>query len=312
MEEFQVKFAIIGGEHINTFSQRMGKALKNLGHSVYIITNNDIAKRYCVSTFKSKYHLTEKNPIDLREILPVENYDMIIISHQNFTYNNPKLGSTEVLYYHREFASYPSCMNPSILAYNMPLHDSFIKHYYPKLWHSTKRIDLPYAVDPEMFNPNREKDLDGLNYVSIYEDAMDDRRDYLWNHLFRQYFDRERVFLAYTRVNGGKYVFWDEYKDYVERSEAFLFFTQSAIYGSRRIMEIPACKGLIVIHVESEEARKYYNELGFRHGINCIMFEKRPGLYQIDVEEAKENAYEMVLGNHTYGHRARQILELLE
>lgn len=310
-----MKFAIIGLGGPNTFAQKLKKALMKLGHSVYLLSQSEIKNRYCVSIFKRNYHLEMKYPIDLREILPIDNYDMIIISHIDFVFNNPGIGSTKVLYYHREMFFYPSCLNPNILAYNSPHHDSFIRSYYPKLWHIPYKIDIPVAVDPEEFNPSREKDLLGLNYVSTYEVIMDVKRDYYWNYIFKEYFTREKKFTENgCRYNGDKFASFDAYKDYLERSEAFLFFTGPGMFGSRRIVEIAACKTLPVIHIESEASEEYHNKLEFEHLENCIMFRNfTPKTINYDnYKEMVNNAYDLVVNNHTYDCRANQIIKLLQ
>ena len=309
-----MKFAIIGLDAPNTFSVKMQKALKKLGHSVYFLSKVAIQKQYCPTVFKAAYHLNMKHPIDLREILPVENYDAIIISHNVFTFNNPKIGSTKVIYYHREFLDYPSCLNPDVLAYSLPCHDKWIWYYHPQLWHSAKRIDLNIAVDPEEYNPHREKDLKGLNFASTYEDVMEEKRDYTWNNFYGVYIDRIKKFTANgCRVNGGKYIDSPELKDYIERSEAFLNFMPPGIFASRRLLECAASQTVPVIHIESIESKNYHNKLGFENGENCIMFTDNtpfPSSYNSTVELAL-NAYEMVLKNHTYDHRAKQIIDLL-
>ena len=309
-----MKFAIIGLGGPNTFSLKMEKALKKQGHSVYLLKNNEIKARYCVSKFKLEYHIYQKNPMDLREILPVENYDMIIISHSDFVFNNPKIGSTKVFYYHREMGCYPSCMNPDIMAYNYPVHDSYIWHYYPKLWHSTEKLVLNVAIDPEEFNPNREKDLVGLNYSSPYEGLMEEKRDFLWNYLNEDYMEREKKFTENgCRYNGERYVSYKDYKDYLERSEAFLIFTLPFVYGSRRTLESAICKTLPIIYIENKEAERYYNNLGFFHQETCNFFgDDGPIMVWQKKEEIIKNAYDLVLERHTYDHRANQIIELLQ
>lgn len=310
-----MKFAIIGLDAPNTFSRKMVKALKKLGHSVFLLSKVAIHKSYCPTVFKAKYHLNMKFPIDLREILPVDNYDVIIISHNAFVFNNPKIGSTKVLYYHREFLDYPSCMNPDVLAYSLPCHDKWIWYYHPQLWHSAKKIDLPIAVDPEEFNPNREKDLKGLNFASCYEDIMEEKRDYTWNQFYTEYLDRVKRFTANgCRVNGGLYVDTPELKDYIERSEAFLNFMPPGIFASRRLLECAASKTLAVVYIEGEEAGQYHNDMDFYDMENCIMFKREPRLYELESNPSRliNNAYDMVLAKHTYIHRAKQIIELLK
>ena len=242
---------------------------------------------------------------------------MIIISHNALVFNNPKIGSTKVLYYHREMLDYPSCMNPDILAYNVPNNDRYIRQYYPPLWFSAKRIDLPIAVDPEEWNPNREKDLKGLNFVSCYEDIMEEKRDVTWNTFYNEYLHRVNIYTAKDcRLNGGLYVKFDEYKDYMERSEAFLNVMTPSVYYSRRLLEAAACRTIPVIHIENDESAEFHNDMGFYNGENCIMFKDDPHIelqfYHKTHQEIINNAYDLVLYKHTYDHRAKQILELLE
>lgn len=309
-----MKFAIIGLDYSNSFSRKMEKALKKLGHNVYFFSKSSIRMNHCPTVFESNYHINMKYPIDLRELLPVDNYDMIIISHNQFVFNNPNRGSTKVLYYHREYLDYPSCLNPDILAYNLPCHDKFMRQYYPQLFFTRTKIDLTIAVDPEEYNPNREKDLTGLNYATCYENVMDEKRDWVWNNFYKIFLEREKRFTSNgCRVNGGRYVDTPELKDYIERSEAFLQFMPPGVFASRRLLECAVSKTLPVIYIESEESRDYHNELGFYDDENCLMFMEKPLFHPKMYCDPTliDDAYGTVLEKHTYDHRAKQILDLL-
>lgn len=317
-----MKFAIIGWDSVNSVERKLEKALKKLGHTTYFLSRKEIKTRYCQTVFKSNYHLTQKYPIDLREILPYEQYDMIIIGHMDFTFLNPKVGSTKIFYIHREALGYPSCMNPDILAYNDPKLKNYIWHFYPQLNYNSVHIDFDVAVDPEEFNPNRKKDLDGLNYVSLdctsklhYHRNMEESlMGAIWDDNDKKFIEREKIFTSEgCRYNGDKFASFDAYKNYLERSEAFLIFTDPSLLGSRRVMEAAACQTLPIIHVQDEISENYYNNLGFEHRKNCLMFVSStifPAPY--NSMELAANAYEMVLKNHTYYHRAKQILEVLK
>ena len=320
-----MKFAIIGWDSVNSVERKLEKALKKLGHTTYFLSRKEIKTRYCQTVFKSNYHLTQKYPIDLREILPYEQYDMIIIGHMDFTFLNPKVGSTKIFYIHREALGYPSCMNPDILAYNDPKLKSYIWHYYPQLNFGVKNhIDFDVAVDPEEFNPNRKKDLDGLNYVSLdctpklhYHRNMEESlMGAIWDDNDKKFIEREKLFTSNgCRYNGDKFASFDAYKDFMERSEAFLIFTDPSLLGSRRVMEAAACQTLPIIHIENIESELYYNRLGFINKLSCLMFKeypKPPNSYSSDELKLSKNAYEIVLQNHTYDHRAKQILEILK
>lgn len=309
-----MKFAIIGSGGPNSFAGKIFESLEKLGHKGYLLSTTEIKNRYCPSQFKLEYHIYQKNPIDLREILPVENYDFIIISHTDFVFNNPKIGSTKVLYAHREMLCYPSCMNPDVLAYNEEEQDRFIWHYYPRLWYTTKKMDLIVATDPGEFNHDREKDLDGLNYTSYYEVVMEEKRDFFWNYSFKTFLDRRDKFTKEEcRVNGGMFMDYNEYRAYLERSEAFLLFMGPMVFASRRLMETAACKSVPIIHIESKASLEFHNRLGFENGENCNMFTKKPIVPSpSDSLELAKTAYDLVVNNHTYDHRAKEILEVLE
>lgn len=305
---------MIGSGGPNSFAGKITESLQKLGHSVYLLSTTEIKNRYCPSKFKLEYHIYQKYPMDLREILPVENYDFIIISHSDLVFNNPKIGSTKVIYAHREMLCYPSCMNPDYLLYNEEEEDRFIWHYYPTLYHSSKRIDLIIATDPSEFNPNRVKDLDGLNYTSYYEKVMDDKRDFAWNYCFKTFLNRRDFFTGNDcRVNGGLFMDYNEYRGYLERSEAFLLFMGPMVFASRRLMESAVCKTLPVIHIESKKSLEYHNRLGFENHVNCSMFNDIPKLpTQEAIEQMSENAYNLVSEFHTYDIRVDQLLEAIE
>ena len=310
-----MKFAVVGSGGPNSFAGKITESLKELGHSVYLLSTTEIKNRYCPSKFKLEYHIYQKNPIDLREVLPVENYDWIIISHSDFVFNNPKIGSTKVLYAHREMLCYPSCMNPDILAYNIDEQDRFIWHYYPRLWHTTKKMDLLIATDPSEFDPNREKDLKGLNYMSCYEKVMEEKRDFMWNYSHGLFLERKALFAnnGHCRTNGPLFLSYEEYKEYLERCEAFLLFMGPMVFASRRLMETAVCKSVPIIHIESKASLEHHNKLGFENGENCNMFTKKPIVPSpSDSLEIAQNAYNLVIGHHTYYIRAKQILEFLQ
>lgn len=309
-----MKFAIIGLDAPNTFSVKMQKALTKLGHSVYFLPFQEINRRYCDSAFKRHYHINMKKPIDLASILPIDHYDIVIVSHIPFVFYNSNRGSTKFLYYHREYLDYPSAINPDIIAYNLPCHDEWMRQNAPSLYYTPVKINLTIAVDPEEWNPSREKDLKGLNYVSCYEDIMAEKRDYAWSQLYGEFLDREKRFTANgCRINGGRYVDTPELKDYIERSEEFLQFMPPGIFASRRLLECSVSKTLPIIYIESKASLDYHEDLGFEHRENCMMFNDKP-LFEseYDIERLVNNAYDLVLGRHTYNHRAKQILELLQ
>ena len=213
-------------------------------------------------------------------------------------------------------------MNPNFLAFNDPKLKSYIWHFYPQLHYDSVHIDFDVAVDPEEFNPNREKDLKGLNYVSLdctpklhyHRDMEDSLMGNIWDDNDKKFIEREKLFTSEgCRYNGDKYASFDAYKDFMERSEAFLIFTDPSLLGSRRVMEAAACQTLPVIHIPDKISENYYYHLGFNHRENCMMFTdntKFPSPY--NSMELSANAFEMVLKNHTYYHRAKQILELLK
>ena len=101
------------------------------------------------------------------------------------------------------------------------------------------------------------------------------------------------------------------------QSEAVLIIPGNDAYVTRKIYEAAACKALIVLYVQNDEAKKVFDDLGLIDGSNCLMFRNMEELEhiksffdKIKIEGYTNDAYEWVKNNHTWDHRAKELIEI--
>lgn len=307
----------------NSWSNKVMKYFQREGHFCEHITPYEILKMIAGGERNEHVHYYKPYPLyNLLKLFP-EGLDFFIIEQSWLNFVNDS--HVPVVYYHHEFPVECRCVNPTYLLMNLPIMGPHLNTHYVWWYHRIKERHYCWmAADPEEFNPNREKELKGINYVSCFESVMKDERDDFWKYVMDSYHDRWKEFAknnGYIHTQGGETVGYEPYKDYMERSEAFLTFNCNCIYMSRRVLEAALCKSLNVIHIQNDDAEAFYNKIGFYNKKNCILFRNNDELKYIadqisnhniyDVKSMVKDAYNLVLEKHTFKNRAKQILDMI-
>ena len=325
MENKKYDIIIIGHEGENTFEARMVKELEKRGH--YVSSYPSVSIYNQVSAFERAGYSDGSRSVSLDAFFhKYYDYgcDFIIICQTGLAFINDM--HIPVFYYHREFIQSPKCENPTYILIQQPETRDFLKSYYMPLWASARnRQFLNIAADPSMFNPNREKDLKGINYISSWAAAMGIKLDAIWADIFEHYLEipiwatENKLCTTHVKGNVKSSPNFNTYRDYMERSEASLMVTIKWIYFSRRLIEAAMCKTLNIIWIQNDASEKAHNNLGFYHRKNCIMFREKEELEngavswtKEELKEMTEDAYNLVLEKHTYEQRADKILAMFE
>ena len=320
---------IIGYGTPNSFESKMQKEWVRMGHSAELFTTNDLYNMLPGYTRKDFMNLRRKASLDsfFRKYYEY-GLDFIMVCQTWLRYKNDI--HVPVFYYHRELDMFPQVDRPTYIIMNVPEAQSYLREHHPDFYYQAMQRKLCYiAVDPEEFNPNREKDLKGLQFVGNWEIANtwaeQETSNYMWKEVMGNIMEIPEYVskhgLATIHVDGNILTCpsFEIYKDVLERSEAFLITTAKFVYITRRQMEAAACKTLNVIWVQNDRAEKVQNELGFYDRENCIMFRDKKELKNGAVTwtederlEMVEKAYNLILERHTYKHRAQLIIDIFE
>lgn len=325
MENKKYDILIIGHKDLNCFEVRLATEFESRGHSVALFPSVSIYNQ--MSAYERGDYMNGSRRVSLFSYF--KNYyhyglDFIIVAQTGLSFKNDI--HIPVFYYHRELNQAPTCTNPTYIIMNMPEARNYLRAHHQYLWeHARNRQFLWVAVDPTLYNPNRKKDLKGLNYIGWYEVAFEYKVDPMWDEVLGNSLDipiyatEQKLCTTHEGGDVKSSPSFEKYRDYLERSEAFLMVTSKWAYISRREMEAAACKTLNVIWIQNDKSEKAHNKIGFYDRKNCIMFREKEdlanGLVSWTPEELKEmtdNAYNLILEKHTYKNRADQILDIFE
>lgn len=309
-------FAKIKGT--NNFHVRMKHELKKMGHEVTFIHSDEALQ------FVQSYELLEvqnnHKPISLKPFEYKYNPDVIMVDQTYRVFKNDCENTAWVVYRQREFTHFPDMLNPDVLYQGYPMRNEVFKMYYPYEYSKINiKGNLFCAVDPELFPvPNQEKSFKGLQdigwNVKYWQLAT-------CNGPFAKVFIEEQERFSRECRKEGLVNSWeapidfDKYREILRNSSAILI--DGGYYGwlTRRIFEAAASKTLMVIRIYSPEQLGFYGEIGLNDKamfINCIEdIEALPLKIETEVRYNKivEKAYKWVMENHTYRHRAEQLVE---
>lgn len=318
---------IIGYTGPNTFEEQIKNELKSRGHFVELIPTQSLHSM--LSPFERTDYIIGSRYISLFSLLKKYydyGLDFIIVCQTGFFLNNDL--HIPLFYYHREFAFSPMIINPTHILINVPTAAQYLKFHHRYFWaHARSRNTLYAAANPKSYNPNREKDLKGLNYIGNFDPEMNwiEHIDPIWAEVVNDkiiipLWATEQK-LCTTHINGNVRS-WpkdEEYTDLLERSESTLIVPIKWIYLSRRLIEAALCKTLIVTWIQNKESEEAYNKMGFYDRVNCIMFREKEDLANgaiayttEELKEMTENAYNLALEKHTYKNRVDHILNIFE
>lgn len=248
-------------------------------------------------------------------------FDLIIIDECGFAWKNDV--NIPVFYNHREFKRPPSVFYPNIAFF---WHEDVIR-YFRDIFapHWCKRIPnlhiMSVAVNLEIFKPEKKtiKGISGLagreiineiqtwgelTAIGILETTLQDNNSFIETGL--NYIG--------TDTNG---LMDEQYREYLPKLEALWIQIPRGQYISKRIIEAMACRTLCFIKLENEVHRQVLESMGLFEGVHYINFTDWDQLKEEnkklgDYKHIVENAYKLVVNNHTYKNRVDFIIELFK
>lgn len=325
MENKKYDILIVGYKDENTFEKCIAREFKKRGHYVELYPSFAICNQ--MSAYERGDYMNGDRDVSLYSYF--KKYyefgcDFIIICQTGLSFINDI--HIPVFYYHRELNQPPTCTSPTYIIMNVPEIRNYLRAHHKNLWKRARNRQFLYAAaDPSLYNPNREKDLKGLNYIGCWEVANTWNIDPIWNEVMNHCQDIQmwatEQKLCTTHKNGDvkSCPEFDEYRDYMERSEATLMVTGKWVYLSRRLIEAAMCKTLNVIWIQNDASEIAHNNIGFYDRQNCIMFREKEDLANgvvswtpEELKEMTEDAYNLAMEKHTYKNRVDQILNMFE
>lgn len=312
----------IGYEGYNSWARKVFREIEKQGYYCEFLNPREIFG-IIITRDRSDYSAF-KRPISLRDILRLypEGMDYVFYSQNWLRMVNDT--HVPVIYWHHEMELPPAVENPTYLFTNCYNSLPILRDNYP-WWYTQIKLKrcIGFSVEMEEFNPNRKKEFLGINYMSIFEATMFEKRNIIWNMFTDTFKTRWDDFLSngYIRVLGGETVKYEQYKDFLEKSEALLHFGSLGTWLSRRVMEAGAAKTIPVIHIPNKEAKEYLESIGFIDKKTCIFFKdsndlryisdqlSNPSIY--DKDKITENLYNLILKKFTYEVRVKEIMSLI-
>jgi len=343
-----MKILFINIDNKYGFSQQIGKVLGDMGHDVLIAGCLETIVEYLNSkdnppTRAVNFFSTMGNPFSLHEYLKFHgvndsDLDLIFVEQAMFYFKkgvvDETLGwdghevETPVVFYHRDLWSEGFMKHPDVdlLLYRFWNHRTSMQYVDRKTWWMTKyKLLFKNAVNPALFNPDKEKEYKGLNFVGTqYPLEKYMTKDFVQHDYYRETYNlveycREHEIAVVHDYHDMKFPM---YRTILQKCEAMLFVPGKRAYRSRRLFEAAACKVMLVVYCPDEFSKQVYQKDGLKHGHNCVMFDdvtKLKNVYILYKNKRKkivERAYDWVMTQHTFDIRAIELekvfLKLLE
>jgi len=312
----------VGERGYNSWSQNILREIQKQGYYCEFLDPSEIL-RLVTSRDRNDYTVYKK-PISLRDILKLfpEGMDYVFYSQTWLRLVNDT--HVPVIYWHHEPHLPPGVMNPTYLLTNHYSALNILLDNWPWWYAQIKRkLHVGFAANPAEFDNNPAKEYMGINHISAFDGTDSERRGEFWNAFMMDLYHNWKTFACngYVRTLGGEIVSYENYKVFMEKSEALLSFGTIGIILSRRIMEMGIAHTIPVIHVPSRKAEKYMNSIGLRHMKTCMLYRDVEDLKNIseqladpnfDRDKMTERLYNIVLNNFTYEIKVKQIMSIIK
>ena len=244
-------------------------------------------------------------------------FDVMFVEQNGFRFYND-LG-IPVIYYHRDIPTPLFMTDMDILLYRFKKMEEIIEEENPKLWsNGIYKKRFLNAVGMNQFEHNLPKIYEGINWIG-WEKPF----EFYWNMPEQKaYYEHVKVIVDYARKNflinyHPHGIAYSEAKRILQQSEAVLIIPGNEAYVTRKIYEAAVAKTMVILYIQNSLAEQIFKEIGLKHGVNCIMFSKKEALKGIALnfnsfpkEEIIKNAYNWVKDNHTWAHRAKELIEI--
>lgn len=339
-----MKILFINIDNKYGFSQQIGKVLGDMGHEIFIIECLGGIISYLTSkgnpeTRPVAYFSSMGNPFSLHELLKFhgvkdDELDVIFVEQAMFYFEKGVIDltlkwdgtqvQTPVVFYHRDlwsegFMKYP---HVDLLLYRFWNHRTSLQYSDRRTWWMTKyKLLFKNAVNPTLFNPDKEKEYKGLNFVGTqYPLAKYLTKDFIQHDYYRDTYDiveycREHEVAVIHDYHQMKFPI---YREILQKCESVLFIPGKRAYHSRRLFEAAASKTMLVIYCPDDYSKQVYQKHGLKHGFNCVMFDdvtKLKNVYILYKSKRKkiiERAYDWVMMQHTFEVRAIKLEKVFD
>ena len=334
-----MKILFINIDNKYGFSQQIGKVLGNMGHDVIIagclytiveyLNSKDNPVNRGVAYFSSmgnpfslyeflKFHDIDDNDLDLIFVEQAMFYFKKGVKDETLSWDGSEV-QTPVIFYHRDLWSEAFMKHPDVdlLLYRFWNHRTSLQYVDRITWWMTKyKLLFKNAVNPALFNPDRDKEYKGLNFIGTqYPLAKYLTKDFVQHDYYKDTHDiveycREHEIATIHDYHEMKFPI---YRAILEKCEAMLFVPGKRAYRSRRLFEAAACKTMLIIYCPDSFSKQVYQKDGLTHGVNCVMFDditKLKNVYILYKNKRKkiiEKAYEWVLNQHSFEVRAIEL-----
>lgn len=326
-EEYDLKYKIcILGKNTgkdtgkNNIIKKLGSELSLLGHEIIEIRFGELYDYIYV--WNTTEHFIEKRKISLEFIDHIHSPDFIIVEQ---TYNRFDISGVNcpVIYLHREYTHFPDIEDPDMLLELYPNRLKTFEFYHPNQYAKIPYCDkLFVAVDPALFNPNKEKTIKYISMIGWSTNPYNFiEANGIWAAMVIEdqvAFYQECIKNGYvTYIKGGKF---QRYRGLLEQCEAVLIDAGYVNCIGRRMFEAMASKTLCIIRVHNIKTKELFNEIGLTDEMCYFIYEPDDILmilHDWDItskrrNEMVEKAYKWAFEKHTYKVRAKQLIKKFE
>ena len=323
-----MNIAVIGFNGPNSVSTNYSRNLNILGHDIIQFDVKDICKN-AMSPATGDLYTVYKKPLSLiRTLHKHEEIDIVLVKQTFIRFKNDlkkgSLISTDkylpkdipVLYHHTELNCTMMCDKPDILSMQLKNMGHYLRSMQGWEFHNVAHKFYNYpAVEPQMFDfaQGVEKDLE-FTCIGDPDNTFAQHRDFLWNNMNKGQYKIRRYFKDH---NVGSYfvdgVDTKKYLNLITRSKKLLLTSVMGVDIGRRWMEAGICKTIPVIWIKNDAQYEFNKEMGFVEDKTCYFFRDASELKLIAKDSYDEGMAErcrkMILGRHTYKHRAANLLK---
>jgi hypothetical protein len=251
------------------------------------------------------------------------NLDLLIIEESYLWFENDL--TIPVMYYHTEPHMACTVKWPTHILYKNMQANDFLHSLHPWGWHTVKWKATMYpCVHPPFWMPDHPKDVQ-CSFIGAPSDMFDRKRDWMWTMMQKDHWEIVGYINNHNLCTviddlGDEPVIHRTYNEYIARSKHMILTSFNGVYMGRRTMECLASKCIPIIWIESDKSEQFHRSLGFiphpELKSNCYFYRKKeelPKLANMEYDPVMaHNGYELMINNHTFGHRALTIMRLIE
>ena len=328
MVEKDLLIGMLGYESNNSFTPLIAQAL-NEDFKQNVITYSVTRVRDLIGPLLGDDYLKYKKLVPLSAALkggcPLEDLDVLIVDQSYmYLYNDLRI---PVMYHHTELQQMPTMGTnngegcPTHALYKNPEMSDFYHSAMPYWWKTVRyHYNMFPCAHPLHYNPDYKKDIPCV-FVGAPSDMFDRIRDWLWKDMQRDHWEitnyiQSRNLCLCLDDLGEVSATVTELNQSYARAQHMVLTAFNGVYIGRKVFECLASKCIPIIWVENDNAKLCLESLGFKHKVNCYFYHKKEELdYLTKLKydpSIAENGYNLLLENHTFNHRALQLMNIIE